>query len=54
MGTVDSVDYSSFCICLSEGHLESPYIYPSAYFNRPRVEYVEQMRAVSEDGAWDR
>jgi len=37
----------------SEGYLESPYIYPSAYFNRHKVEYVEQMRAVSEDGAWD-
>ena len=37
----------------SEGYLESPYIYPSAYFNRHKVEYVERMRAVSEDGAWD-
>ncbi|WP_231188417.1 Fic family protein [Haladaptatus sp. DYF46] len=37
----------------SEGYLESPYIYPSAYFNRNKVEYVEQMRAVSEEGAWD-
>ncbi|WP_254523759.1 Fic family protein [Natrinema caseinilyticum] len=37
----------------SEGYLESPYIYPSAYFNRHKVEYVEKMRAVSEDGAWD-
>ena len=36
----------------SEGYLESPYIYPSAYFNRRKVEYVERMRAVSEDGAW--
>jgi len=34
----------------SEGYLESPYIYPSAYFNRHKVEYVERMRAVSEDG----
>ncbi|WP_435362326.1 Fic family protein [Haloarchaeobius sp. DFWS5] len=37
----------------SEGYLESPYIYPSAYFNRHKVEYVERMRAVSEDGAWE-
>ncbi|ADD07698.1 Fido domain protein (plasmid) [Natrialba magadii ATCC 43099] len=37
----------------SEGYLESPYIFPSAYFNRHKVEYVERMRAVSEDGAWD-
>jgi Fic family protein len=37
----------------SEGYLESPYIYPSAYFNRHKVEYVERMRAVSEEGAWD-
>ncbi|WP_135304684.1 Fic family protein [Haloarcula amylovorans] len=38
---------------VSNGYLESPYIYPSAYFNRHKVEYVERMRAVSEDGAWD-
>ncbi|WP_458209886.1 Fic family protein [Haladaptatus sp. NG-SE-30] len=37
----------------SEGYLESPYIYPSAYFNRHKVEYLERMRAVSEEGAWD-
>ena len=37
----------------SNGYLESPYIYPSAYFNRHKVEYVERMRAVSEEGAWD-
>jgi Fic family protein len=37
----------------SEGYLESPYIYPSAYFNRHKIEYVERMRAVSETGAWD-
>jgi len=37
----------------SAGYLESPYIYPSAYFNRHKVEYVERMRAVSEDGAWE-
>jgi Fic family protein len=36
-----------------EGYLESPYIYPSAYFNRHKVEYVERMRAVSENGAWN-
>ncbi|SDN15435.1 Fic family protein [Halogranum gelatinilyticum] len=38
---------------VSEGYLESPYIYPSAYFNRHKVEYVERMRAVSEQGEWD-
>lgn len=37
----------------SEGYLESPYIYPSAYFNRHKIEYVERMRAVSEKGAWE-
>ena len=37
----------------TEGYLESPYIYSSAYFNRHKVEYVERMRAVSEEGAWD-
>ncbi|ELY49071.1 filamentation induced by cAMP protein fic [Natronorubrum bangense JCM 10635] len=37
----------------SEGYLESPYIYPSAYFNRHKVEYVERMRAVSEEGEWE-
>lgn len=37
----------------SEGYLESPYIYPSAYFNRHKVEYVERMRDVSEEGAWE-
>ncbi|MFP8890618.1 Fic family protein [Natrialbaceae archaeon A-CW2] len=37
----------------SEGYLESSYIYPSAYFNRHKVEYVERMRAVSEEGAWE-
>jgi Fic family protein len=36
-----------------KGYLESPYIYPSAYFNRHKVEYVERMRAVSEEGAWE-
>ncbi|MBX0287996.1 Fic family protein [Haloarcula sp. S1CR25-12] len=35
------------------GYLESPYIYPSAYFNRNKIEYVERMRAVSEEGAWE-
>ncbi|MFP8958896.1 Fic family protein [Natrialbaceae archaeon A-CW3] len=37
----------------SEGYLESPYIHPSAYFNRHKVEYVERMRAVSEEGEWE-
>jgi len=38
---------------VSQGYLESPYIYPSAYFNRHKVEYVERMRAVSEKGEWN-
>ena len=35
-----------------QGYIESPYIYPSGYFNRHKTEYVETMRAVSETGAW--
>ncbi|KTG10553.1 cell filamentation protein Fic [Haloprofundus marisrubri] len=38
---------------VSQGYLESPYIYPSAYFNRHKIEYVEHMRAVSDEGTWD-
>ncbi|RDZ64237.1 Fic family protein [Haloferax sp. Atlit-12N] len=37
---------------VDQGYIESPYIYPSAYFNRHKVEYVEKMRAVSEQGEW--
>lgn len=37
---------------IDQGYIESPYIYPSAYFNRHKVEYVEKMRAVSEQGEW--
>jgi len=34
------------------GYLSDPYLYPSAYFNRNKQEYVEKMRAVSEAGKW--
>lgn len=34
------------------GYLSDPYLYPSAYFNRNKREYVEKMRAVSEEGNW--
>jgi Fic family protein len=34
------------------GYLSDPYLYPSAYFNRNKREYVEKMRAVSEAGRW--
>ncbi|ELZ49218.1 filamentation induced by cAMP protein Fic [Halorubrum californiense DSM 19288] len=34
------------------GYLSEPYLYPSAYFNRNKQEYVERMRAVSEAGNW--
>lgn len=34
------------------GYLSDPYLYPSAYFNRNKQEYVERMRAVSEEGKW--
>lgn len=37
----------------SEGFIESPYIYPSAYFNRNKFDYVDKMRSVSEEGAWN-
>ena len=36
----------------AEGYLSEPYLYPSAYFNRNKQEYVEKMRAVSETGDW--
>lgn len=34
------------------GYLSDPSLYPSAYFNRNKHEYVEKMRAVSEAGNW--
>lgn len=37
---------------IDQGYLSRPYLYPSAYFNEHKVEYVTRMRAVSEDGAW--
>ena len=36
-----------------DGYLSQPLLYPSAYFNEHKVEYVRQMRAVSEEGAWE-
>ena len=35
-----------------DGFLREPYLYPSAYFNRNKQDYVEKMRAVSEEGNW--
>ncbi len=37
---------------IKQGFLTEPYLYPSAYFNKHKVEYVTKMRAVSEEGAW--
>lgn len=37
---------------IQEGYLQRPYLYPSAYFNEHKIEYVRHMRAVSEEGAW--
>lgn len=37
---------------LEAGYLSDPYLYPSAYFNRNKQEYVEKLRAVSEKGNW--
>jgi Fic family protein len=37
---------------VQHGHLSEPYLYPSAYFNRHKVEYARRMREVSETGAW--
>jgi len=34
-------------------YLSQGYLYPSAYFNEHKVEYVTRMRAVSEEGAWE-
>ena len=36
-----------------EGYLNDPFLYPSAYFNEHKIEYVTRMRAVSEEGAWE-
>ena len=38
---------------IDEGYLSRPYLYPSAYFNEHKIEYVTRMRAVSEEGAWE-
>jgi Fic family protein len=38
---------------IQQGSLSEPYLYPSAYFNEHKVEYVNRMRAVSEEGAWE-
>ncbi|WP_254864457.1 Fic family protein [Halovivax gelatinilyticus] len=38
---------------IEQGYLSKPYLYPSAYFNEHKVEYVTRMRAVSEEGAWE-
>lgn len=38
---------------IQSGYLNRPLLYPSAYFNEHKVEYVRRMRAVSEDGAWE-
>lgn len=37
---------------IQDGYLNRPLLYPSAYFNEHKVEYVRRMRAVSEEGAW--
>ncbi|WEL17147.1 Putative transciptional regulator [Halorhabdus sp. SVX81] len=38
---------------IKQGYLSDPYLYPSAYFNEHKIEYVNRMRAVSEEGAWE-
>ena len=38
---------------IDQGHLTRPFIYPSAYLNEHKQEYVERMRAVSTDGEWE-
>lgn len=35
------------------GYLSAPLLYPSAYFNEHKIEYVTKMRAVSEAGEWE-
>nr|WP_308203701.1 MULTISPECIES: Fic family protein [Halorubrum] len=37
---------------LEASYLSDLYLYPSAYFNRNKQEYVVKMRAVSEEGNW--
>lgn len=36
-----------------QGYLSEPFLYPSAYFNEHKIEYVRRMRAVSESGEWE-
>ena len=38
---------------IQQGYLTKPYLYPSAYFNEHKIDYVTKMRAVSEEGAWE-
>ena len=38
---------------IQNGYLGRPLLYPSAYFNEHKIEYVRRMRAVSEEGAWE-
>lgn len=38
---------------IQDGYLNRPLLYPSAYFNEHKMEYVRRMRAVSEEGAWE-
>jgi Fic family protein len=38
---------------IRDRYLDRPLLYPSAYFNEHKVEYVRRMRAVSEEGAWE-
>lgn len=38
---------------IHDGYINKPLLYPSAYFNEHKVEYVRRMRAVSEEGAWE-
>jgi Fic family protein len=33
--------------------IEKPYLYPSAYFNRHKAEYVERLQNVRHDGNWE-
>jgi len=38
---------------IQNSYLTQPYLYPSAYFNRNKIEYADRMRTVSETGAWE-
>jgi Fic family protein len=38
---------------IQDGYINRPLLYPSAYFNEHKVEYVRRMRAVSDEGAWE-